>query len=1186
MKIKKVELVGFKSFINRTLLAFPKGITAIVGPNGCGKSNIVDAIRWVLGEQNVRHLRGRIMEDLIFAGSETQKQVGMTEVVLTLSNENGTAPQEYINFSEIEISRKLFRSGESEYYINKVQSRLKDIVDLFTDTGIGTKAYSIIEQGQVGWLVTAKPDERRILFEEAAGINKYKNRKEAALRRLDATKENLIRVSDIISEVKRQLNSLNRQAKKAERYKLLIDELKNIELFLAFEEHNVLEDSKKEKMIELERLKEREMGISAGKNKKEILLEDLHIKHIGEEAELKEIRTLLLDIGNSIQTKERAVEVNALRIGELRRNEERLSKDIDELNHYTEKVGGELHELKKSLGKIFEAIKVKEDTLASEERVFSELSEAAAYKDKVLKDKNLVLADIIVNISQIKNALNVCLRDEELFCFKIDKMEKEKSEVEKILTDKERVISELNEKNKDLDFIKRDAEKREEIISKEISLLQEKLLQMDMEQKADKEVLATISSRLATLKEFEDSLEGFQDGIRTILKNKDTAGIHGILAEFIETSPEYEKAVEVVLGERLKYAVVGDLSDSIQAVEYLKTNELGRGSFIHAGINGYPSKVERQNPEVNGGILNSEPLINHIRVKKEYVAVINYILSDVFVAKNLKDAAAIWNLNGMNKTIVTMEGEVIDACGIVTGGSSREKAGGILQRKREIRELSAKADELKERTAERNQNVSDLKNEVDAANKELEGLKTLKHSKDVELAGIDGTIRQEESEFKRLKERLNVVNFEIEELKRQLTDAVDNKKGLEAKKELLEDSRNKTVDIVAALQDEVAGLTRKRESAYSSLTDIKVMIASLRERCGALEHQQNEKEGFIESAAGKIRAKRDEIRIGAEEIQEIDGNLKDIQREILDLLRKKDDACRIEAVKKENLSKTMEEIASIENEIKTMKSEWDAIHENINNINLELNGLELKSSHLTEKINEKYGVEIKDYMPSHEFNTLEKAAVLNKFDELKTQIDALGEVSLSALTEYNELEKRHQFLLDQQTDLTNSVEALKRAINRINRTTRQRFIETFDAINAKFQEVFPVFFPGGRAEIRLVDEEDILESGIEIAAEPSGKRLQSINLLSGGEKAMTATALIFSIFLIKPSPFCLLDEVDAPLDDANIGRFNAFLKEMAKKSQFILITHNKGTMEIADILFGITMEEPGVSKVVSVTLNS
>ena len=512
MKIKKIDIHGFKSFVDKTSLLFPRGVTGIVGPNGCGKSNIVDAIRWVLGEHNPRHLRGKLMEDVIFNGSESRKPIGMAEVALTLSNDEGIAPAEYVNFTEIEIARRLYRSGESEYYINKVQCRLKDIVDLFTDTGIGTRAYSIIEQGQVGWLVNAKPDERRALFEEAAGINKYKHRKDAALRRLEGTKQNLTRVNDIISEVKRQMNSLNRQAKKAERYKAMKEELKGYELFVASEEYKALKENKAEAEKKLVVLKEKDIELSTAISQKQSNLEEARVRYLKEEIALKEIRQKVFEIDSNVKGKEKELQASEMRTAELKRNEERLVKEIDGLTSQQNAVGQEIDALDNHLKEIQTVVEAEEARLLTEETQLKDMATILVQKGENLKEKRERLINLLNRTAEIKNNIAGYLKDEDSLSLRLGKALREKEELGVKISDFEFRISDLKNKKEAVEKGKDDIERTQLLTSEELKVLEDSLVEKENRLNSLKEELTHTSSRLHTLKELEKNFEGFKEG--------------------------------------------------------------------------------------------------------------------------------------------------------------------------------------------------------------------------------------------------------------------------------------------------------------------------------------------------------------------------------------------------------------------------------------------------------------------------------------------------------------------------------------------------------------------------------------------------------------------------------------------------------------------------------------------------
>lgn len=1192
MKIKKLEAHGFKSFVDKTSLAFPKGVTGIVGPNGCGKSNIVDAIRWVLGEQNARHLRGKLMEDIIFNGSESRKPIGMAEVVLTLSNEEGIAPAEYVNFTEIEIARRLYRSGESEYYINKVQCRLKDIVDLFTDTGIGTRAYSIIEQGQVGWLVNAKPEDRRALFEEAAGINKFKHRKDAALRKLEATKQNLTRVNDIIGEVKRQMNSLNRQAKKAERYKTMREELKGFELFLASEEYKALKQKRSENENKLEILKDKEIELTTAVSQKASSLEEVRARHLKEEACLKAIRQKAFEIDSQIKDKEKEIQLAEIRIGELRRNEERLSKEIEELKVQQDTVRQETLWLNGLLSEINGEVESEEARLLNEENSLKDVEEKSRELETRSQDLRKRKDEAAHKVVQIKNNIAVCLKDEERLNLTAGKALREKEELEKKSQESGVRSQKLKNKRDELSGRKHDIARTQESASEQLKDLEARLAQKDSELISFKEDLSHSSSRLHTLKELETNFEGLKDGVKAIMLDSGRGDrpvaltnrrIHGLVADVIETSARYEKAVEAVLGERLQYVIVESHQEGVEAVEYLKTQAKGRGSFVP--LKGARVKGQRAGDRGQGAYADTEELVNQVKVKDGYDAIAQYLLGDVLVTNNLNDAIALWKSNGLDKTFVTLEGEVVDPQGVITGGYSNGSDGGILQKRREIKELSNTVSDLETKLTETEGETTRLRQEIEAGRANLDGLKKDSHSKEIELVNLEGELKREEAEISRLKQRLEVLESETGDARKELDGIAIKKAQFLKDREFIEAELDGAEKAIQAMAHEVSALSKKKDELSGLVTSIKVKLASSKERLEGIKAQIKDKQGFIADIGNRTIERQSEIVKGREETDGQENKVSKLKIELEDALKTMDGVRREEIKQEEALNQIVVDGNQLEEALNGIKKEMSNLQDDVNSIILNLKEMELNLAHLAEKMNEKYSVAIDGYLAPEEMAALDREAMTARMNELLASIKELGEVSLGAIEEYKELETRHQFLLDQQTDLNSSVDTLHKAINRINRTTRERFSETFDAINLKFQEVFPKFFQGGKAELRLIDEGDLLESGIDIIAQPPGKRLQSISLLSGGEKALTATSLIFSIFLIKPSPFCLLDEVDAPLDDANIDRFNGFLKEMSKKSQFILITHNKRTMEIADTLFGITMEEPGISKTVSVQLN-
>ena len=1183
MRIKKINIHGFKSFVDKVEFNFPSGTSAIVGPNGCGKSNVVDAIRWVLGEHNPRHLRGKVMEDLIFNGSATRKSLGMAEVCLTLSNESGRAPSRYADYSEIEIQRRLFRSGESEYYINKVPCRLKDIVDFFTDTGLGTSAYSIIEQGQVGWLISAKPIERRVLIEEAAGINKYKQKKDASMRRLDATQLNLTRVTDIISEVKRQLNSLNRQAKKAERYKEFKEELKGFDLYLASVETYEMKDKKTDALKRCTNLADEELKVATNIDSLEARIDSLRTEHLKKEDEYREVRERTDEIEKQLVARERDIELLSVRAGEIQRNEERLSAEIEELKAKLIVLSGESKGLVLEQEKVLGALTGLGTRLTEKESELEGLNREIRYKAELLNEKVDASIELSSKLTEIKHAILTCARDEEGL--------KEK-EGEARIKNKE-IGQTLAEKNAEAEELKSSIHKKElerDGLAEEITRAAGKLkwlegegTELSDELKGHKEEWALKSSKLNTLEEMEANREGLDCGVKEIIEtglSGERSGIHGLIADLIEPEAGFEKAVEAVLGEKLNHVIVEDQVAGLSAINFLDNSEHGRGSFLPLKSARLDATCEiSETPGV-------ELLKNKIKVKAGYSHIIDYLLANVVIAKDLESAQAAWNRNGSKKIFVTPRGEMIGVEGAITGGDlnlTSSQAGGILQKRRQITEF-------KDRVAVLIEEISSIEGslELNAVSLEETG-STLEESQkelytlDLSKINLSGELKVCEEEGTRLTQKENEFRALIEEASREIEETAKKSRELSAQKDALENELQEAEETIDQLGRDNSSLSENKERLAELILEVKVERASLLEREDSLKSLLENKDGAIHENELKIETKEREIEGGHVEKSMSRERTDELKVIIEELLEKKDSVKGLEVRGREVLGSITEKIDGLEKELRNNRGKLSELQGSKNQASIELKELELALENLNEKIIERYGVTIERYENTiEELDDMDRTELKERTTELRAKISSLGEVSLSALEEFTELEERYNFLCTQKDDLTHSVESLLKAIAKINKTTTERFRKAFNEINEKFQETFPKFFNGGKAELKLSDPDNILETGIEIVAQPPGKKLQNIMLLSGGEKALTATALIFAIFLIKPSPFCLLDEVDAPLDDANIERFNSFVHEMSDKSQFVLITHNKRTMEVAETLYGITMEEPGVSKAVSV----
>ncbi len=1188
MRIKKLSVQGFKSFVDRVILDFAAEPAAIIGPNGCGKSNVIDAIRWVTGEQNPRHLRGKQMEDIIFNGSEERKPVGMAEVVLTFTNERGKAPIRFASFSEIEVARRLYRSGDSEYYINKVRCRLRDVVDLFTDTGVGKEGYSIVEQGQVSWLVNARPEERRVLFEEAAGINKFKHKRDTAIRRLESTKENLLRVGDIISEVKRQLNSLNRQAKKAERYKAAKEALKELDLRLAAMEYALLIEKRGQNNKRIEEAEDSGLALVAEKAGLEGRRDEA-LRGLGDvEARYRAVEERVFELEKDLGAEERKAELARIRSGELTRNMERLRGEIDDIENKKKDAIEGILETKSSLDETLLSIDEAQKELDRQNRDLAVVlgereansSEEAGIKSRLVQGR--------ARLSDIRHSLQSAIGDEERA------REQEAKSGAGIVEARGKILS----IRAPLDVLKKDMTKsdaRGQSLESALGKLRGRLSELEgqresllVEIEGLKEDRAADKARLTTLLEMETNLENIHGGARSILKDGNLRGVHGIVADFIDTNPGYEKAVEAALAERLEYVIVEGQGEGLDAIGFLKTNAGGRGSFV-------PLKDLRPSPSaVPAGLAANpglRPLAGEIKVKEGYNHIIEALLGETIIVKNLDEAITLWHTDGIFKTVVTLDGEKLNPEGIITGGGLGNSDGGILQRRGEIKGIKNTLSGLETRLGALTEGLGVIDRELASGRSELDELTAGLHRVELERVNTGSEIKRQENEIDSLLRRKADLKNEQREAEEAVSRITELKKALVRERDELEEAVKKDEEELTGLLVNITSIEEKKTAINSAVTASQVELARVTERRGALEARIIERERLVTELTEIFNARVRERELAGTEIEEKNREVLAIGDKLKGLYSELESARLTRTQEQEALASATAGITELDEGIAVITEKVRKLEELKGTLGFGLKEIELQLAGLGEKMDERYGLGLDDLPPLPASETAdtdegqtpgEGAALKEERNALHAKILAMGEVSLSALEEYRELDERHTFLLAQQEDLTRSTDGLLKAIARINKTSRARFSAAFEEINNKFKENFPKFFRGGKAELKLTDESNILESGIEIVAQPPGKRLQNITLLSGGEKALTAVSLIFSIFLIKPSPFCLLDEVDAPLDEANIDRFNTFVRDISHVSQFILITHNKRTMEVVDKLYGVTMEEPGVSKVVSV----
>jgi chromosome segregation protein len=1183
MRIKRLDICGFKSFMDRMVFTFHEGITGVVGPNGCGKSNVVDAIRWAMGEQSAKHLRGRSMEDVIFNGSESKPPLGMAEVTITFHNDNPQLlPAQYQGFSEIGVTRRLFRNGESEYLINKTPCRLLDVTELFLGTGVGTKAYSIIEQGRIGLIVSAKPEDRRSLIEEAAGVTRYKSRRKAAERKMEYTEQNLVRVADITSELGRRLGVLERQARKAERYKELKAQMKDIELHAASLRFLELTALSRAASMATEGLSGEERALAAEVREAEAAIFDLKAKLTEGERSLNELS-------------ERAHRAdNALKVGAA--NLEAYGREIEEATRRAAEAERELGEIAQArlvLTAEHESLLAQKDSLDGlatddEKRLIAVREELALLSEDEgglaarLDQERSLLVSALSRLAAGKNHLENLSRQKADLEGRLARALKEHDELAARARDLEGARSSFVEKLGASRQLKLALEERRAGEEEALERARREFMENEARLIAVREELSERKHRLQSLREIERNYEGYGRGVRAVMAQRDARekGVLGLVSDAFRASAEVEKAIEAVLGHRLQTVVVRDRDAGLALASFLKESREGRGAFLPLSVAsaGEPAALDASVPGVIGTALEK------VTYDPEYALLVKHLLGGVVVVQDLA-AAVAYSRTGRPHTVVTLEGEVFEPTGEVVGGLAEGPGVGALQKKREIAELAervAAIDSEHQICHERHKRLSERIQQIEGA---LKGLTGDTHSEALSVVEQEKDLHKASEDLALTRERVERLAVEIEGMQRALSEidaeqtsacggsaqAEGEREGRETKvrelSEALASLRARMGELNAErtrLQVKVAADVERRDGVERGLARAQATLTELGERQARLEGVSRDAAARQETLAEKVAATRAELEKAGGDHESLAGERDAARRSCEEL----GESLRAAEGRERSRRRRLEELQSALSQHAFKEREY---------------ALELE--HLTATVRDRYALELGEELTRYHARKPPSPEQEATLKDLREQVERMGEINLTAIEEHTELSKRHEFLVQQKKDLEQSLAQLKRAIARINKTSKERFEQAFEIINEKFQQVFPRLFNGGRAGLVLVQGEDGGEAGIEIMAQPPGKKLQSVGLLSGGEKALTAVALIFAIFLIKPTPFCLLDEVDAPLDEANVGRYNDLVREMSKISQFILITHNKRTMQIADTMYGVTMEEPGVSKIVGVKLS-
>ena len=1175
MKIRRIEIAGFKSFADKAVLDFQQGVTGVVGPNGCGKSNIVDAIRWCMGEQSAKNLRGKAMEDVIFAGSEQRKPLGMAEVSLVFSTDDGRAPSKYLEFSEIQLTRRLYRDGESEYLINKTPCRLLDIAELFMDTGVGTKAYSIIEQGKIGQILHSRPEERRLLIEEAAGVTKYKVRKQLALRKIEATRQNLLRLGDLMGEIKRQLNALQRQAKKAEKFRECREELREIDLLFSLNQSASLQIQQQQAQQQYEAVQSRLQEVQGAADAADNQVELHRIAVLDAERELNLQQEKLFALRSAAAACENGLTYRRRELESLERRLVKLQAELEQITGRRAVMLSEQERLNRQQQVTGLDLSTAEGQLADLQGGQDEQEQAFEVLSRGLEAQRRELFSATGEVAQYRTRREEAHKRLTGVGERLGRQQREQVQLAELVTGHEqqlaRVQGELAVQQQEQQVVSSELMRLEE----EDLLLTSRLAELEQQVRKKREALSAGRSRLASLQELEAQFAGYGQGVRVLLTVSPLREqLEGMLADYLRVPQQYEAAVEAVLSERLQAVVCRDILQVQQSLDYLQAESAGRVQLAA------PWQREPEIRQIDGAV----PLLSLVEVDTQAAQQIRCVLAPVQLVDTLQQALQL-AAQYPDQTLVTRAGEVVAADGIISGGSLEPVQGGIIHKKREIRELEEQVAAQEASLAINQQELNRLAAALQELSRRLQGLRSDKHRLELLLAGLQKDRQQMEGELTRLQERVRLHELERVSLEEEQAALQEEQAAAAISQEEAEQRAGGLERGVAAAQAELEGKRLMLAAGREALTAQRVTVATLKEQLDGPQRSAT-------ALAVQLRDLDERVAADQSEQQQATGQLSALKEQII-AEEAQLQTFVAEQIGQEALLQSVRsqyeaaaaQLSDGEQAARAYRQERETVREQHAELALRASSLGLQHEHLEQSLYDRHRLTLSEAQEKVGHRTLDEAAARGRQLELERLVEELGEVNLMAIEEYAGMEQRHGFLAAQKDDLEESLQDLQQAINRINRTTRKRFLETFTLVNEKFQEVFPRLFCGGKAELRLTDEQDLLETGIEIIVQPPGKKLSNVMLLSGGEKALTAVALIFAIFLIKPTPFCLLDEVDAPLDDANIGRFNEMVREMSAISQFIIITHNKATMAVADTLYGITMEEPGASRLVSVRLH-
>ena len=1201
MYLKNLTVLGFKSFANKTSLNFQPGVTAIVGPNGCGKSNVSDAIRWVLGEQSAKALRGGEMADVIFNGTDGRKPLGMAEVSLTIGgvdDEHLTAAGVDVSYNEVTVTRRVFRDGGSEYFINKTSCRLKDVQQLFMGTGVGRTSYSIMAQGNITQILSSKPEDRRMIFEEAAGITKFKAQKKESLRKLEYTEQNLLRIADLIKEVKRQIGSLQRQAGKARRYKQFMLELQHLDTQLARHQFDVLQAEINERQLSAEKLREEIELTSAAVLQREDEITQLREQLSTLEHQISEMQQRGLELKGQIERQESRIQFNEERLSEFASQNSKALGDITEAEARHLAAEQELAALMERLTASNAALEQHRAALQSKRDAVQAVEDNLRRAQEAHRQAQAEAFTQAQHLSRARNEINALDLQKQGNVVRLEKLSAEKIQLEE---ERGQLGTRLHEFAANVEAEKLSAQTHRGTVEERQARLREiqtELARLTQELDGHLQQQAEKRSRLNVLEQLQSGHEGFSAGALAALKNAEH--VLGSLADKIRVPDQYITAIETALGHHLQLVITEEPEAAQRILADLSANKKGRASIasLSLSVAGNATAQPAAYPTA----------LSVVEGEGSIQLLLESLLSRTLIVPDLNTATAALRESGGAFDFVTLSGELLSRHGVYTGGSSNgsgKAPSSILGRKNQIVELQTHLAQAQEQVTELSRRKGALLSEQTSLQAGLQQAQTELRHQEVAIATHQGEFNALQNSHRLLHQKIDTVVYEIQSLAAQEQEGVQKQTALAQQAGELETREQALQQQVAEITASLDDLRQQRDLASTTLTETKVALASEEQICASSRHQQQSLEQRLRELSQLVAQRRAEVSTFLNRKTQAESEIHDSRRQIESLqLDREQVNTQVGALLGQKETQETD-ISAREDDLREQRRRLTECQQHRGTLEIELAQKTITVQNLRERIEQKYHLNLDDIRSEcititfadegpAKVETLtpeemaasgaatDWAVVGEQVSGLQKRIDELGPVNLVAIEEYEETEQRHTFLTTQHDDLVSAKTQLLEVINRINLQTRQMFIETFEKIRDNFRIMFTEVFGGGKADLLLVGDGDALESGIDIVARPPGKQLQTISLLSGGEQTMTAVSLLFSIYQVKPSPFCVLDELDAPLDESNINRFIRVLQRFLSHSQFIIITHNKRTIGIADVLYGVTMEEHGISKIVSV----